>query len=229
MSQLLLLEDDGSLGATLAERLVKEGYAVRWVRSLGEARAALARQSFDLAILDLGLPDGSGFEFAREAKAAGDLPVLFLTAMATAENRLAGYELGAEEFIPKPFHLKELLMRVAHVLQNHAPRRELKLGDRRIDFARMAVSDASGKNVYLAAKDCEVLRLLVAAAPAVVSRDEILEKVWGEANFPSNRTVDNAIVRLRQALGDTGASLIRTVRGVGYQFVSAEEEKRHVQ
>jgi DNA-binding response OmpR family regulator len=236
MRRLLLVEDDSSLGETLQERLAKEGYDVKWVESQQAAEVELglsgspgaapaSHPAFDLIVLDVGLPDGSGFELARRLReGAGserDTPFLFITAMNTAENRLEGYEIGAEEFIPKPFHLKELLIRVRHVLETHADGKasnEVHVGELKIDLDAQAILRAGGEREFLATRDFQVLKLLIEEAPRVVSRDEILNRVWGEDKFPSHRTVDNAIVRLRQALGDSGAVLIRSVRGVGYQW-----------
>ncbi|HEX4924864.1 MAG TPA: response regulator, partial [Bdellovibrionales bacterium] len=118
MKHLLLVEDDPSLGATLQERLEKEGYSVAWAQSRAEAESAFARKPPDLVILDVGLPDGSGFDLAKLIKKKSVVPFIFVTAMTTAEYRLEGFEIGAEEYIPKPFHLKELLLRVKHVLDN---------------------------------------------------------------------------------------------------------------
>lgn len=228
MKSLLLVEDDRTLAETLSERLTKEGYTVTWADRAERAKDEVSRQRFDLMILDVGLPDGNGFEFARGLRAlpAGTLnretPFVFLTAMTSAEYRLEGYELGAEEYIPKPFHLRELLLRVKHVLDNHASPAVLDLGDRVIfwDAFEVRASNAATAEVLerLQPRDGVLLQLLVSRSPAVVSRDEILNKIWGEENFPSSRTVDNAIVRLRQALGDTHAARIRSVRGVGYQW-----------
>lgn len=225
---LLLVEDDRTLAETLSERLVKEGYDVTWVDRAAAAKTETERNRFDLLLLDVGLPDGNGFTLARDLRAqpAGSLnretPFVFLTAMTSAEYRLEGYELGAEEYIPKPFHLRELLLRVKHVLENHATPEYLNLGDRVIYWDALEVrSNATETAVMLErlqARDAMLLRLLVTRSPAVVSRDEILDKIWGEENFPSSRTVDNAIVRLRQAMGDAHAARIRSVRGVGYQW-----------
>jgi DNA-binding response OmpR family regulator len=225
MNRILLLEDDESLGATLQERLVKEGYQVDWVKNLVDAKKIVSAEDFDVAILDVSLPDGSGFDFAKFARQRSRMPFLFLTAMATAEHRLQGYELGAEEFIPKPFHLKELLLRVGHVLENHAKRREVRIGKRTVNFQSMAVEAKGEASIPLSAKDCEVLRFLYESSPDVVHRDRILEKVWGEENFPTNRTVDNSIMRIRQALADVDAKILRTVRSVGYQLILKESEK----
>lgn len=224
MKSLLLVEDDNSLAETLSERLAKEGYHVQWADCVKSAELKVATVLFDLLILDVGLPDGSGFEIAKRLR-SGSLgalnqssPFVFLTAMNSAEYRLEGYELGAEEYIPKPFHLKELLLRVKHVLENHASRSTLQLGTRTIFWDALEVREGEDVIDRLQPRDAQLLKLLVARSPAVVSRDEILDKIWGEANFPSSRTVDNAIVRLRQVLGEPYSQKIRSVRSVGYQW-----------
>lgn len=226
MKSLLLVEDDRTLAETLSERLAKEGYDVVWVDRMDRARLEVSKRRFDLLILDVGLPDGSGFDLAKEVRATRDLnretPFVFLTAMTSAEYRLEGYELGAEEYIPKPFHLRELLLRVKHVLDNHSSPEWLDLGDRVLHWDALELRKnklaTSAVLDRLQARDAALLKLLVERSPAVVSRDEILDKIWGEESFPSSRTVDNAIVRLRQALGETHAARIRSVRSVGYQW-----------
>jgi DNA-binding response OmpR family regulator len=224
MKSLLLVEDDRTLAETLTERLQKEGYAVDWADSVKSASSRLSDHRYDLVIFDVGLPDGSGFDLARKLR-SGELtavnrsaPFVFLTAMTSAEYRLEGYELGAEEYIPKPFHLKELLLRVKHVLENHSSKSILQLEDREIDWDALEVRAAGQVVDRIQIRDAMLLRLLVSRSPAVVSRDEILDKIWGESNFPSSRTVDNAVVRLRQALGEKSAGRIRSVRSVGYQW-----------
>lgn len=216
-TRLLLVEDDTSLGETLNERLTKEGYEVAWVQTEADAAAAVDARAFDLILLDVGLPDGSGFDLARKIRAGRTTPIVFMTAMNTAEHRLEGYEIGAEEFIPKPFHLRELLLRIRHVLDNHSTKREVRVGACTIDFDAQAVITAMGAREFLPARDFQLLKLLVESAPRVVSRDEILNQIWGEDRFPNHRTVDNAVVRLRHVLG--GPDTIRSVRGVGYQWV----------
>lgn len=218
MSHLLLVEDDQTLGSTLKERLEREGYEVTWAQTLAEAEKEFRAAPTDLVILDVGLPDGSGFEFAEKIRKESFTPFLFVTAQAGAPERLKGFELGAEEYIPKPFHLKEMLLRVRHVLDNHATQRKITCGDRVIDFERMAIL-VNGKPETLPFKDFKILRHLISVSPRVVSRDEILNAVWGEENYPSNRTIDNIIVRLRQLLDDDGTEYIQSVRGVGYQWI----------
>lgn len=217
-TQILLVEDDLSLGETLNERLAKEGYEVLWVQTQKDAEQAALSRPFDLVLLDVGLPDGSGFDLARKIRKQTSMPIVFMTAMNTAEHRLEGYEIGAEEFIPKPFHLKELLLRVRHVLENHSAAHEVQVGGRTIDFDSQTIVSETGEREFLPAKDFQLLKLLVESAPKVVSRDDILNQLFGEDRFPNHRTVDNAVVRLRQALGGEPEK-IRSVRGIGYQWV----------
>ena len=222
MSRVLLVEDDRSLGKTLAERLTREGIDVEWVETLASGLEA-ARQPWDLAIVDVMLPDGSGFDLAPEIRRRSLTPIMFMTALNSAESRLRGFELGAEEYLPKPFHLKEFMLRVRHVLQTQPPRRTLQVGDIAIDWDAMAVDRANAERVFLQVRDCRVLQLLVESAPRALDRSEILDRAWGESEFPSQRTVDNAIVRLRQALGDEDGRLIRSVRGIGYQWAASSK------
>jgi DNA-binding response OmpR family regulator len=221
MSRILLVEDDRSLGKTLAERLDKEGLDVEWVQTLASGRQAASRGTWDLAIVDVMLPDGSGFDLVPDIRRVAPTPIMFMTALNSAQSRLTGFELGADEYLPKPFHLKEFLLRVRHVLTTQPPRRVLQACGVEIDFDAMTVCRPGGERTFLQVRDYQVFRLLVDAAPRAVSRSEILDHVWGEEEFPTQRTVDNAIVRLRHALGDDQGELIRTVRGIGYQWAAA--------
>ncbi len=214
MTRILLVEDDTSLGATLKERLDKEGFEVVWASSKRESVLEVQKKGFDLYIFDIGLPDGTGFELARELPLK---PFIFLTAQGDAESRLQGYELGAEEYIPKPFHLRELLLRVRHVLDNHQPAKKLEIGDVHADFESFTFQ-RSGNPESVAAKDLLLLKLLVEQSPRVVSRDQALNTLWGEDKFPSNRTVDNAVLRLRTSLGENVSPCIESIRGIGYRW-----------
>lgn len=219
MTRILLVEDDRTLGTTLTERLRKEGYDTEWCTTLADAGRTFDRGLWDLAILDVGLPDGSGFDFARRIRAYGSTPIMFMTAASSAQNRLEGFEIGADEFIPKPFHLKELFIRIRHVLDKRSTRHVVPFGTKTIDLDAMAVVHDDGRHEFPQPRDFRILRLLIEWSPRVVSRDEILDRVWGEDRFPGERTVDNAIVRLRQSLGEQA---IRSVRGVGYQWSPLE-------
>jgi DNA-binding response OmpR family regulator len=218
MARVLLVEDDTSLGRTLAERLERENLEVAWAQTVVDAERHLGAGAWDLAILDVKLPDGSGFGLARQIKKTSTVPVMFMTAQNSAEARLEGFEIGADEYLPKPFHLKEFLIRVRHVLARQQPRRSFHVGNVTIDLDAMTVEATDGDRTQLQVRDSRVLKLLIDAAPRAVERSVILDRVWGEERFPTPRTVDNAIVRLRQALRDEEGQLIRSVRGVGYQW-----------
>jgi len=226
MPRVLLVEDDASLGRTLAERLEKETLSVEWVKTLADGRKCIEAGGWDLAILDVMLPDGSGFSLARYIKERTVIPVMFMTALNSAENRLEGFELGADEYLPKPFHLKEFILRVRHVLTTQHLRKTIRVvgasdgAGLTIDLDAMSVQRNGDAPVFLQSRDGRVLKLLCDSAPRVVERSEILDRVWGEDRFPTARAVDNTIVRLRQALGDTEGRLIRSVRGLGYQWAA---------
>jgi len=222
MKRLLLVEDDRSLGATLHERLLREKYEVAWVETKQSALGKLNEGLWDLVILDIGLPDGSGFELARHIKSNATMPIMFMTALSTAEHRLEGFEIGAEEFIPKPFHLRELLLRVQHVLENHPVRHQVACKGRTVDLDNRAIVQPDGTREHPAARDFELLQLLITSSPRVISRNQILDVLWGEDKFLNQRTIDNMVVRLRQMLGDTDSTCIRSVRGVGYQWCGDE-------
>jgi len=223
MPRILLLEDDLSLGRTLAERLERERLVVEWAQTIAAARGALDAGRWDLAILDVRLPDGSGFGLARQIRKTTTMPIMFMTALNSAENRLEGFEIGADEYLPKPFHLKEFIIRVRNVLARQPPRATHRAGRVVIDLEAMAVESGDGSRTFLQVRDARVLTLLIDAAPRAVDRSEILDRVWGEDQFPTPRAVDNAIVRLRQALGDEAGRLIRSVRGIGYQWAGDDE------
>ena len=223
MKRLLLVEDDRSLGATLHERLLREQYDVAWVETKQRALKKLDEGLWDLVILDIGLPDGSGFELARHIKQSTSVPIMFMTALSTAEHRLEGFEIGAEEFVPKPFHLRELLLRVAHVLESHPVRHRISCNGRVIELENRAIVQPDGSREYPAARDFDLLQLLITGSPSVISRNQILDVLWGEDKFLNQRTIDNMIVRLRQTLGDTNSMCIRSVRGIGYQWCGDEK------
>jgi two-component system phosphate regulon response regulator PhoB len=218
MKSILLVEDDRSLGATLRERLAREGYEVSWVETKQRALKKFGESLWDLIILDVSLPDGSGFEIARHVKTNSSVPIMFMTALGTAENRLEGFEIGAEEFIPKPFHLRELLLRVKHVFERHPALHCVRCNDRAIELDSRVIVQPDGQRDFLPAKDFQLLELLITSAPRAVSRNEIIDKLWGEDKLGNQRTVDNMIVHLRQSLGDENSEFIRSVRGVGYQW-----------
>jgi DNA-binding response OmpR family regulator len=224
MARVLLVEDDASLGRTLAERLEKEKLTVHWSQTIADAKSQLAAAAWDLAILDVRLPDGSGFGLARQIRKGSTTPIMFMTALNSAENRLEGFEIGADEYLPKPFHLKEFIIRVRNVLARQRPTHIVRANGFAIDLDAMSIEGPQGQKTFLQVRDSRVLKLLLDAAPRVVDRSEILDRVWGEDQFPTPRAVDNTIVRLRQALKDEEGRLIRSVRGIGYQWAGSDDQ-----
>ena len=225
-AHILLVEDEKNVGSTLVERLQKEGFEVSWATSQEEAKARLIEKKPDLSVVDIGLPDGSGFQLASFIRETNpNTALIFLTAHGDPEDRIRGLELGAEDYIVKPFHLKEFMLRVqnalrrARALHGVVGSGEIKIGKAEINFQKFEVSGV-GKKHFLTHKECSVLKYLLERRGRVVSRDEILNEVWGEEEFPSSRTIDNFIVRFRRLveIDPENPEIIRSVRGVGYQL-----------
>lgn len=218
MKKLLLVEDDVSLGQILEERL-SEDYQISWARTAFEAlRLVQEKRDYHLIILDVGLPDINGFELAKKIKPITHAPFLFLTAQSDAESRLKGYQMGAEEFIPKPFHLKELLIRIEHVIKNHPVIDETLIDGVKFSFTKFQIEFSPQQIVTLGSSDMKILELLINKSPKVLDRDEIMSSVWGADSEMSHRSIDNIIVKLRSILGHLG-DRIKTVRGQGYQWL----------
>lgn len=221
MKKILIVEDDKTLGDVLSKELSKT-YTVTLARTRREALSKIQNERFDLLILDIGLPDGNGLEIAESIPVSQRPHFVFLTAQNEPEIRLKGFEVGAEDFIPKPFHLKEVLLRVKHVLSAHVVTPEIVLPDCVINLQSSSIRYQNGKIEYPPVKDMLILKLLVERAPNAVSRDEIINEVWGENKDLSHRTIDNAIVRLRQIIYDKNEMWLKSVRGVGYQWIPPE-------
>jgi len=222
--RFLVVEDEPNLGETLCERLIKSGAEAVWAKSVAEAKRALDEKSsgslFDLVILDVGLPDGTGFDVAAHLRGTQNAPaILFLSAFADPEDRVHGLELGADDYVTKPFHLKELWLRIEGILKRRPspaqPADGFQLGKAWVDFAAMNIGEAKPATQ----KECALLKLLVDRAGKVVSREEILEQVWGGAE-PTTRTVDNFVMRLRRLIEEDPdqPKLLKSIRGIGYQL-----------
>ncbi len=220
----MIVEDDRVLGKLLSEKL-SETFEVTLSTDKASALARLKSESPpDLVILDVGLPDGNGFEIAEYIKSVqSPAAIIFLTAQADANSRLKGYETGADEFIPKPFHLKELLIKIQHIFDLHPIKNELVLENCVINFTELCLKKSDGSIEYPAANDLKVLQFLIIQSPKVVSRDEILNYIWGVDKTINHRTVDNTIVRLKKLLGSESEGFIRSVRSVGYQWLQKKE------
>ena len=225
MSKVLVIEDDAAILRGLADNLVHEGYEVV-TATTGEAGYDLQKsQKPDLLILDLMLPRMSGLELCRKLRSEGvQIPILMLTAKSEESDRVIGLDLGADDYVTKPFSLRELMARVRALLRRIHTEiglpDELQFGDVQVDFRRY-VARRCGKPVEMTRKEYATLRLLVARAGEVVTREELLNEVWGYEAYPVSRTVDNHIAGLRSKLEkDPSRPVhIRTVHGVGYKFV----------
>ncbi len=225
-ARILVVEDEKNVGSTLTERLTREGFDVNWVMSCEDALIEIGARRFDLVLLDVGLPDGSGFDVARAIRQSNKATaVIFTTAFGSPEDRIKGLELGAEDYVVKPFHLKELLLRVqnglkrARYLSAASGQEDTRVGKAIIRFSKFE-AEVNGVVHSLTHKECALLKLLVDRRGHVVSRDEILNEIWSEDEFPSPRTVDNFILRLRRLVetDPDNPQAIRSIRGVGYQL-----------
>ncbi|MDH4467229.1 MAG: response regulator transcription factor [Bacteriovoracaceae bacterium] len=224
-TNILILEDEIALSATLSEYLSDKGLSCKVCHTCEEARNILAKEEFKIALLDIDLPDGTGLEIGTEMRKKNPQTIiLFASAMNDPTTKLAGLEMGAQDFITKPFHLKELQMRLEKILGLQklltADIDEIKIGKLSINFASFLSQDAYGNKIHWSHKECSILKILYDAKGKVVTRDEIIDLVWGENAFPSHRTVDNYIVSLRKwAETDPNHSLvISNIRGVGYKL-----------
>ena len=228
MIKILVIEDDPAILSGLADNLNYEGYQVVSATD-GEAGYRLQRsEKPELIVLDLMLPRMSGLELCRKLRAEGvQAPILMLTARSEEADRIIGLDLGADDYVTKPFSVRELMARIRALLrraraQSELPD-ELRFGDVEVDFRRY-IAKRRGKPVEMTRKEFSILRFLAARAGEVVTRDELLNEVWGYESYPVSRTVDNHIAGLRAKLeADPANPLhIRTVYGVGYQFVHDE-------
>lgn len=225
--QLLIVEDESNLADTLSEYLETKGFSIRLARTAADAREEFALPDFNpqVVLMDIGLPDGNGLELAKQLRSVRkDFVLLFLSAQNDPETKFAGLDMGAEDYITKPFDLRELTLRLERILKSRANleglSEEIQVGDLKIWFRRFELLDGNGEIVQLGQKEQAILEMLYLKANQVVSRDDIINNVWGESAFPSNRTVDNYIVKLRKWLESSkeDAAKITSVRGIGYKF-----------
>jgi DNA-binding response OmpR family regulator len=218
-AQLLLVEDDPSIGALVTAYLEQTGYRVAWARSGEEALSIFESLRPRLVILDIGLPGQDGFDVCRELRARSPVPVLMLTARDEEVDRVAGLEVGADDYVTKPFSPRELAARVKAVLRRAEPapqRTRLELGDVVLDPDAREVTVA-GEPIELTGKEFDLLAYLLENAGIVVSRDQLLDRVWGMSYAGGTRTVDVHVAQLRRKIGRPDS--IRTVRGSGYKAV----------
>lgn len=227
MSELsvLLVEDEPNLGQTLRDYLKAKKFLVDLAVTASEAREKFTSLSPAIVILDIGLPDGNGVDLAREfRKKRKDCVLLFCTALNDPNLRVEGLELGAEDYITKPFELKELTLRLDRILKSRSLTLknpdEYRFGKLLFWPKRFELQDGEGTLITLGQKECAILELLLLKKNEVVARDEMIENIWGENSFPSNRTIDNYIVKLRKwaESDETSGLRIISVRSIGYKL-----------
>jgi two-component system alkaline phosphatase synthesis response regulator PhoP len=228
---LLLVEDEPGLVMTLTDRLTAEGYEVESVTDAPSGLQAASSSEFDAILLDVMLPGGNGLDICRTLRQRGiQTPILMLTAKGQVVDRVVGLKLGADDYLVKPFEMAELLARVEALLRRSGTTAAsappvlgdaFRFGDIAIDFRRAEVSKG-GQLLDLSAREFKLLRYFVEHRGAALSRDELLNEVWGYNAMPSTRTVDVHVAWLRQKLEDNPRhpQYIITVHGLGYKFIA---------
>lgn len=220
---VLLIEDEALMAELLADNLQNQGYWVCIAQDGAEALDLWRELKPDAVVLDVMLPKVSGLEVCHQMRKAGySTPVLFLSARGAPEERVEGLSAGGDDYLAKPFHLPEFLLRVSNLLKRKhtEPERLLRFGGHTVNFRAYNAKLSSGRTEQLGEREVAILQLLYEKADGVVSRDEILDRVWGQEVFPSSRTIDNFVVRLRRLFEPNPAQPIyfHTVWGVGYRF-----------
>lgn len=228
IGHILLIEDNDLLGASLIDNLQMENFTVDWVQDGETGLAAAMKGVHDLIILDLSLPKLDGFEILTAVRKTYSTPVLILSAKASVQNKIHGLELKADDYLTKPFHFKELLLRIQSVLRRSQPTakdiKKIKVGNATFDFHAQQV-EVDTTIEKLTDKEARVLKLLLTYSNQVVAREKILDLVWGYNNYPSTRTIDNMIVKFRKWIENdpTNPEIITSHRGVGYSLMLKED------
>jgi two-component system OmpR family response regulator len=229
-ANILVVDDDREIRTLLSGYLEKNGYSATAVADGGELREALAHSAFDLIVLDVMLPHESGVEICRMLRERSDIPIIMLTALGEEIDRVVGLEVGADDYVAKPFSPRELLGRIRAVLRRTlgsnrgqpaeagASIRGYRFGGWFLDMTVRRLTGPDGKCVDLGGAEFRVLAILLADAPCVVSRAKLMERARGRALDPFDRSIDVRISRLRQTLGDAGRTpqIVKTVYGEGY-------------
>ena len=230
---ILMVEDEESITVPLSEALAREGFDTEVAGTASEALELAGRVAPDLVLLDVMLPDGSGYDVCRELRRDSRVPIIMVTARAEETDRIVGLELGADDYIVKPFSAREVAARIRAVLRRSgdaagpgpgARDEALEVGELRLDPARRSATLADAE-LDLTRKEFELLELLMREAGAVITRERLIDEVWDVNWFGSTKTLDVHVSGLRRKLGDDPSSprYLHTVRGVGFRFSGPEE------
>ena len=222
--KILIIEDEPDIRKNLEYNLSREGYSVLTAASIAEAEQLIYSNNLSLILLDLMLPDGSGLDLCKKMKSDPDvqnLPIIILTAKDDEVDKVVGFELGADDYVTKPFSVRELILRIKAVLKRGENKKDIveidrQFGDLKIDIDSHEVF-VDGELVNLTALEFKLLIQLVDRRGRVQSREQLLADVWGYSSEVTTRTVDTHIKRLREKLGTMG-KYVQTIRGVGYKF-----------
>ncbi len=217
--KILLVEDNDSIILGLEYLLNEEGYQFMAARTYEEAVALYGQEYFDLVLLDISLPDGNGFELCRRIKKEQELPVIFLTAKEEEKDVVQGFDVGADDYIQKPFRNRELISRIKNVLRRCGKDQEV-LHCRFVKLdTRTGIAYSHGKEVSLTKLEYKILSNMLNNQGKLFTRDEILAGIWDAAgNFVNDNTLSVTMKRIREKIGDTDGEIIKTVRGMGYRI-----------
>lgn len=227
MVQILLIEDDATIAAGLAYSLEQEGWKVTCKGTLAQGREAVAEGGYQLLLVDVGLPDGSGYDLCAAAKSR-NIPIIFVTARGDEGSVVLGLDMGADDYIVKPFRLREAVSRIRAVLRRAAGEREqlVRLGELTVNTQKGQVT-RSGSPIPLTAMEYRLLLTFLAHPGQILTRGQLLEGIWDVAgNFVNDNTLSVYIKRLRDKLETPGQTLISTVRGMGYRLEVDGHDKK---
>lgn len=220
MEKILLVEDDVNIVVNLTEFLKSEGYSVENVSGQNEAMEIIKEKQFDIILLDISLKEGNGFALCKAIKMDYTIPIIFLTASGDEYSTLTGFELGADDYISKPFRPRELVMRIKNILRlTKGTDSIIKIGDVCID-AEKGIATKNGKNLYLSALEYRLLLTFLNNRGVILSRNRLLESIWDVAgDYVNDNTLTVYIKRLREKIEDDpqNPEIIKTVRGLGYK------------
>lgn len=224
--RILIVEDEETIADILEDNLIAEGYKVLVARDGKDGLEQWQRNDLDLVVLDVMLPLVNGYDVCKTMRDKHDqTPVLFLSALGQPTDRVKGLSLGGDDYLAKPFHLPEFLLRVEKLVKRQSWRQEQEIdsfsfADFVVDFKSWTIQTKDAKKISLGEREMGILRILIKRKNEVVSRDEILDYVWGDDAFPSSRTVDNFVLKLRKIFEPNRSEpiYIHNIWGVGYKF-----------
>ena len=226
MTKILLVEDDGQIASYLGELLRAEGFDTQIAGSKTEASECLLIQAFDLVLLDVSLPDGNGFSICAEIKKEYEIPVIFLTASGDEYSVVAGLDMGADDYIAKPFRPRELISRIRSVLRRcKKEQRILSCGDLKVNVSSATVTKGE-KELFLSALEYRLLLILLQHKGQILTRNQLLEEIWdASGEYVNDNTLSVYMKRLREKIEENPQSprLLHTIRGIGYRMENRTE------